>query len=158
MKRYSFRGLVIMVALMLNISINAQQIDCKSDIKTINKKFSEKLPDPYKRPYIYRDEPSIIKKVNPVNILFGTSLYLYQNIFSKHISASCLYTPSCSEFSKDAIREYGVLKGVLLSVDRVNRCNLFSAMELKNHKSDPKTGRYPDPASRYKKSRNHAGN
>ena len=158
MKRSVFRGLVIMTVLLLNISIKAQQIDFKSDIEMINKRLSEKLPDPYRRPYIYKDEPSAIKKINPVNILFGTILFVYQNVLSKHISAHCLYTPSCSEFSKDAIREYGVLKGAILSVDRINRCNIFSAMDLKNHRLDPTTNRYSDPPARYKKVKNHDGN
>jgi uncharacterized protein len=151
MKRSLFRGMIIIVVFSMKISIKAQQPDFKSDIEIINKTLSERIPDPYKRPYIYKDEPSVIKKINPVNIIFGTSLYVYQNVLSKHVASGCLYTPSCSEFSKDAIREFGVLKGTFLSADRVNRCNLFSATDLKNHRKDPKTNRYPDPAGRYKK-------
>jgi uncharacterized protein len=158
MKRSLSSLLVIIPVLLLNSSIKAQPADYKSDIVTINKKLSELPPDPYKRPYIYKDEPSLIKKINPVNLIFGTSLYVYQNVISKHISSSCLYTPSCSDFSKDAIREFGVLKGTFLSADRVNRCNLFSAIDLKNHKLDSVTKRYPDPAARYKKVKNHDGN
>ena len=158
MKRSLFRGLIIIAVLLLNISIKAQQPDFKSDLEIIDKKLAEKSPDPYKRPYIYKDEPSVIKKLNPVNIIFGTSLYVYQNVFSKHIASRCLYSPSCSEFSKDAIREFGVLKGTFLSADRVNRCNLYSATDLKNHRVDPLTNRYPDPAARYKKGRRHEGN
>jgi uncharacterized protein len=157
MKSSLFRGMIIIAVLLLNISIKAQQPDFKSDIETINKKLSEKSPDPYKRPYLYKDEPSVIKKINPVNIIFGTSLFVYQNIFSKHVASSCLYTPSCSEFSKDVLRQFGVLKGTFLSVDRVNRCNTFSVKDLKNHKLDPKTNRYPDPSSRYKKVKKHDG-
>jgi putative membrane protein insertion efficiency factor len=158
MKKCLYKGFTIIAVLLLNVSIKAQQIDFKSDIKTINKRLSEKLPDPYKRPYIYKDEASVIKKINPVHIVFGISLYVYQNVISRHISANCLYTPSCSEFSKDAIRDYGVLKGAILSVDRLNRCNILSAMDLKNHRLDPVTNRYPDPAARYKKVKNHNGN
>jgi uncharacterized protein len=157
MKRSLFRGVMIIAVLLLNISIKAQQPDFKSDIEAINKKLSEKIPDPYKRPYIYKDEPSVIKRINPVNIIFGTSLYVYQNVFSKHIASGCLYTPSCSEFSKDAIREFGILKGTFLSADRVNRCNLYSAIDLKSHRKDPKTNRYPDPAARYIKVNKHDG-
>jgi uncharacterized protein len=158
MKRSAFRGLTVIAVLLLHISIKAQHIDFIPDIETINKILSEKLPDPYRRPYIYKDEPSVIKKINPVNILFGTTLYFYQNVFSRHISSNCLYIPSCSEFSKNAIMEYGLLKGVFLSVDRVNRCSVIASMDLKNQKSDLKTKRYPDPATRYKKVKNHGGN
>jgi uncharacterized protein len=158
MQRSKNRRLAVLIVFSMGISTFAQQIDFKPDIVIINKKLSEKLTDPYKRPYIYKDEPSVIKKINPVNLLFGGTLYVYQNVISRHISANCLYNPSCSEFSKDAIREYGVLKGAILSVDRVNRCNILSVMDLKNHRLDPATNRYPDPASRYKKVKNHDDN
>jgi putative component of membrane protein insertase Oxa1/YidC/SpoIIIJ protein YidD len=158
MQRSKNRGLSVLIVFSLGISIYAQQIDFKPDLLIINKQLSEKLPDPYKRPYIYKDEPSLIKKINPVNILFGTTLYVYQNVFSRQISAKCLYTPSCSEFSKDAIREYGVLKGVFLSVDRVNRCGRLPSKDLKNYKKDPGTNRYPDPVSGYKRVKKYDGN
>jgi len=108
------------------------------------------VPDPYKRPYISKDEALVLKKLNPVNFLFGGALFVYQNILSKQISAGCLYTPGCSEFSKEAIREYGLVKGIILSDDRVHRCNSYAAGDLKKHKRDTITNRYPDPVSRYK--------
>jgi putative membrane protein insertion efficiency factor len=123
----------------------------RSDIEHINSQLSQIQPDPYKRPYIYKNEPSLIKKINPAGIVYGGSLYIYQNVLSKHISADCLFTPSCSEFSKQAIREYGLLKGIMLSIDRVNRCNRIAAQDLKHYPVDPKTNRYPDPVSRYRK-------
>jgi uncharacterized protein len=157
MKSSILKGLAVLIVFLLGISASAQNYDFKQDIEIINKKLSEKHTDPYRRPYIYKDEPSLIKKINPVNLVFGTSLYVYQNVFSRQISANCLYTPSCSEFSKDAIREYGVLKGVILSIDRLKRCNILAAMDLKNHSLDPVTNRYPDPVSRFKKEKNHDG-
>jgi putative component of membrane protein insertase Oxa1/YidC/SpoIIIJ protein YidD len=157
MQRSKNRGLAVLIVFSMGISIYAQQIDFKPDLLIINKQLSEKLPDPYKRPYIYKDEPSVLKKINPVNILFGTTLYVYQNVFSRQISSGCLYTPSCSEFSKDAIREYGLLKGAFLSVDRVNRCGRIPSIDLKNYQKDRETNRYPDPASRYKRERKHNG-
>lgn len=42
------------------------------------------------------------------------------------INGSCRYTPSCSEYSYSAIQKYGVLKGGLLSVKRIVRCNPLS--------------------------------
>lgn len=153
MKRYAGMVIVVLVIILLGNTIIAQQIDFKTDLNIINKKLSEKLPDPYKRPYIYKDEPSLIKKINPVNIVFGGTLYVYQNVISKQISSGCLYTPSCSEFSKNAIREYGLMKGVILSADRVYRCNSYAAGDLGDKRRDPETNRYPDPVSKYKRVR-----
>ena len=130
---------------------SAQQISVKSDIELIHTQLSKSDPDPFIRPYIYQHETSFIKKYNPISLLLGSSLYVYQNVFSKHISADCLFTPGCSEFSKQAIKEYGLLKGTLLSIERVNRCNRIAATDLRHSEIDPKTNRYPDPVSRHKK-------
>jgi len=150
MKRSITWRSVSLIVLSLGINSYAQHIDFMTDLEIINKNLSEKVPDPYRRPYIYKDEASVLKKINPVNIGFGGTLFVYQNLLSKQISAGCLYTPSCSEFSKNAIREYGLVKGIILSDDRIHRCNGFLARDLKKHKPDPITNRYQDPVSKYK--------
>ncbi len=38
----------------------------------------------------------------------------------------CIYTPTCSEYAVQAISKYGIIKGTLLSVWRILRCNPFS--------------------------------
>lgn len=43
---------------------------------------------------------------------------------SKNIK--CKYYPTCSEYTKQAIEKYGVLKGVMLGMWRILRCNPFS--------------------------------
>ena len=43
---------------------------------------------------------------------------------SKNIK--CKYYPTCSEYTKQAIEKYGVLKGGLLGMWRIIRCNPFS--------------------------------
>jgi putative membrane protein insertion efficiency factor len=35
----------------------------------------------------------------------------------------CKYKPTCSEYSYDAIKEYGVIKGTILGTYRILRCN-----------------------------------
>lgn len=144
---------VLIISLFASVGVlcSAQQISVKSDVELIHTQLSRSGPDPFKRPYIYQHETSFIKKYNPISLLIGSSLYVYQNVFSKHISADCLFTPSCSEFSKQAIKEFGLLKGTLLSIERVNRCNRIAATDLKHYSLDPKTNRYPDPPSRHKK-------
>lgn len=50
---------------------------------------------------------------------------LYQKIpFSSH--KLCRFTPTCSEYSKEAIITYGSIKGVYLSIKRILRCNPLS--------------------------------
>ncbi len=47
----------------------------------------------------------------------------YQLLLSPHLPDSCRFTPSCSQYAVQALREYGALKGFVLSVWRVVRCH-----------------------------------
>ncbi|HIX72951.1 MAG: membrane protein insertion efficiency factor YidD [Clostridiales bacterium] len=40
--------------------------------------------------------------------------------------ATCIYTPTCSQYAVEAIGKYGALKGGLLAVWRILRCNPFA--------------------------------
>lgn len=51
---------------------------------------------------------------------------LYQRLVSPLIPRRCKYHPTCSQYSIDAIREWGLLRGLGMSVWRVLRCNPFS--------------------------------
>ena len=48
---------------------------------------------------------------------------LYQLVISPHLPASCRYTPSCSRYAVQALDRYGAVKGTILAVWRVLRCN-----------------------------------
>lgn len=48
---------------------------------------------------------------------------LYKKIISPLLPSACIYKPSCSEYSKEAILKFGVVKGILLSFLRILRCN-----------------------------------
>jgi putative membrane protein insertion efficiency factor len=152
MRKSVNNGLFFFLLVSFCISISAQTSQFKSDIEHFHTLLAQTQPDPFKRSYIYNAETSLTKKMNPVGLLIGGALYVYQNVLSKHISADCLYTPSCSEFGKQAIKEYGLLKGPLLTIDRVNRCNRIAAQDMKHYSKDQKTNRYSDPVSRHKKS------
>lgn len=108
--------------------------------------------DPHKhhRDYIYKNETNWLKKYNPISLSFGSLLYLYQNVLSQQFSADCLYHPTCSDFSKDAIREYGLIKGVFLSSDRICRCNRIAATSINYFKFDQKSRHAHDSVSYYK--------
>ncbi len=68
-----------------------------------------------------------ILKYNPLFWALNGSLTLYQKVVSPQISAGCLYETSCSRFSRIAIHEFGIIKGVALTADRLSRCNRISA-------------------------------
>lgn len=53
-------------------------------------------------------------------ILFLIKIYQW---FSKFTPSVCRFTPTCSEYTKQAVIKYGVLKGVWLGIKRICRCH-----------------------------------
>ncbi|MCI8624537.1 MAG: membrane protein insertion efficiency factor YidD [Provencibacterium sp.] len=49
----------------------------------------------------------------------------YRKVISPLKPACCRFYPTCSEYALQAIAEYGALRGGLLSVKRILRCNPF---------------------------------
>lgn len=58
-------------------------------------------------------------------LLIGLIL-IYQKYLSPLKSTKCPYFPSCSQYGLEAVRQYGALKGGMLSIWRILRCNPFS--------------------------------
>lgn len=50
----------------------------------------------------------------------------YQRFISARTARRCKYEPTCSAYAKQAISSYGPLRGVLLALWRLVRCNPFS--------------------------------
>lgn len=49
------------------------------------------------------------------------------NFYKKHITIAgaptCSFYPTCSQYSKQAFKEYGPIKGWVMTTDRIMRCN-----------------------------------
>ena len=53
----------------------------------------------------------------------------YQKYISKWLASkniNCKFYPTCSEYTKQAIQKYGVMKGSFLGIKRILRCNPLS--------------------------------
>lgn len=48
---------------------------------------------------------------------------LYQYFISPMIGPSCRYTPTCSQYTLEALRKHGPFKGLWLSIKRIVSCN-----------------------------------
>jgi len=54
---------------------------------------------------------------------FVLLIRLYQVVLSPILPSSCRYTPSCSQYSLEALKKHGLFKGSWLSLKRILSCN-----------------------------------
>jgi len=57
--------------------------------------------------------------------LLTLALKLYKSAISPLLGPRCRFHPSCSEYFVEAIRKKGVLRGALMGIWRILRCNPF---------------------------------
>ena len=64
------------------------------------------------------------KRYKPyLKILCMKAIIFYQKHYSKH---TCLYKPTCSQYTLECINNQGVVVGILMGVWRILRCNPFT--------------------------------
>jgi len=64
----------------------------------------------------------IIKKII-IQFPFIALVRFYQLVISPLTPASCRYNPTCSQYTIEAIKEWGILKGGWLSIKRISSCH-----------------------------------
>ena len=55
--------------------------------------------------------------------LFILPIILYQRLLSPMLPSSCRFTPTCSEYTKQAIIKHGFIKGTFLGIKRISKCH-----------------------------------
>jgi len=50
----------------------------------------------------------------------------YQRNISSFFGKRCIYYPTCSEYTKQAVDKYGIIKGNILGMLRIFRCHPFA--------------------------------
>jgi putative membrane protein insertion efficiency factor len=91
-----------------------------------------------------------LAQYNPVSMVLKGAMMGYQRLMSQQLARSCPYQITCSNFSKQAIEQYGVVKGVFLSADRIMRCNRIGLLDVPQTDISPKDGTIIDSLSRYR--------
>jgi putative membrane protein insertion efficiency factor len=64
--------------------------------------------------------------VSPARRLVLAPIVVYRRAISPALPRRCKYEPTCSAYAGQAIREYGILRGLVLAGWRLLRCNPFS--------------------------------
>jgi len=54
-------------------------------------------------------------------------LKAYKVVVSPLLPSACRFEPTCSEYAKEALERYGVVRGTMLALRRLFRCQPFSA-------------------------------
>ncbi|MCQ2583137.1 MAG: membrane protein insertion efficiency factor YidD [Treponema sp.] len=52
-------------------------------------------------------------------------IHAYQKFISPLHGPCCRFTPTCSAYALEAIKKYGPIKGLYLSIRRILKCNPF---------------------------------
>lgn len=52
---------------------------------------------------------------------------IYQLVVSPWLPPSCRFSPTCSEYTRQALIRHGILRGAWLSLRRLSRCHPFGS-------------------------------
>ena len=63
------------------------------------------------------------KLSNLIAMILVLPIRFYQICISPLLGPSCRFTPTCSEYAKQAILKHGPIKGLGLAIWRILRCN-----------------------------------
>jgi uncharacterized protein len=72
------------------------------------------------------------------------AIHAYRLLLSPLIGRECRYLPTCSVYTEDAIRRYGLWAGMWMGIARIQRCGPFGASGF-----DPVPERPPPGAAWY---------
>ncbi|XP_018491678.1 UPF0161 protein At3g09310 isoform X2 [Raphanus sativus] len=93
----------------------------KHQLRCLSAKSTPSSPDP-ESPKDGEEQESVGVKVALAMLRF------YKREISPVLPRSCRYVPTCSEYSMEAYKRYGVLKGTVLTTWRLCRCNPFDGL------------------------------
>jgi putative membrane protein insertion efficiency factor len=69
---------------------------------------------------------------NPLTNLFVAIIRFYQLVISPILPSACRYSPTCSAYGIEALKKHGAIKGSVLTIKRILRCNPWGG-----HGEDP---------------------
>ena len=61
--------------------------------------------------------------MNLFSLLLIKLIRVYKYLVSPLLGNSCRYLPTCSEYSTEALKEFGLIKGLILSFKRILSCH-----------------------------------
>ena len=126
------KTLTIILFLTLTCNCFAQNA---ADIKKFENLFVEKN---HKHDWVSQ----LKNNKNELTFIFSAAFVLYKEVLSSQDIDACVFTPSCSVYAIESIKQKGVVTGFFTAIDRLTRCN---PVRNKNLPVDLRTGKYFDP-------------
>ena len=74
---------------------------------------------------VLREDEIKVKMDRLIKKIIVLIIKLYQSSMRPFIGGQCRFVPSCSEYAIEAVRQFGVIKGLYMAVKRVLRCHPF---------------------------------
>ena len=65
--------------------------------------------------------------INLIIFIFVFPIKIYQLLISPFFGPNCRFLPTCSEYSIEAIEKHGILRGIIIAIKRIIKCNPFGA-------------------------------
>lgn len=115
-------ALTILLFLLAN-KILAQSVH-HQDVILLNQAFAAK-------PKVRLGDQFSLSRENPneLQAVFSGLFLFYKSFLSSQDNQRCSFHPSCSEFGLEAVKKYGVVRGIICTCDRLTRCNGFSPQQ-----------------------------
>ncbi len=112
--------------------IIAQKIN---DIEKFTYLFENKEEKPNYRTHL-KENSNELKQISSFLFIF------YKEFFSSQDGNHCVFQPSCSIYTIEAVKKQGVVIGLMNGIDRLSRCNRLSPENYKMYKN---TNLFYDP-------------
>jgi putative membrane protein insertion efficiency factor len=91
---------------------------------------------------VAKRKPTDWDQTNEVKLALTALIALYQQLLSTQDGSRCSFHLSCSQYAKLAIERYGLVRGLVMAADRLQRCHGMGGFY---YTRDPSTGRLYDP-------------
>lgn len=122
---------VFVLLIFFFLTLHASGQNYKSDLALIEKNdFTKTKFNNRNVRFLLTKSKNPLIRYNPVSLTFGSLMFFYQKVLSPQFSTNCAYEISCSAFSIMCIHEFGMIKGIALSADRLTRCTQFAALDI----------------------------
>jgi uncharacterized protein len=129
--------IIITITFCQKNSVFSQSTDDLSLAKNITNSF-----------HIHQESYKFKKEYKNEMVFLADALFVtYKNIFSSQDLINCNFQPSCSVYGMIAVSEIGMIRGMLSTFDRLQRCHSFALDQYPFHSSGLKF----DPVQEFEK-------